>query len=307
MNEEWIYSCRLCPRDCGADRSRGQGACRTKIEQDGTGSWTIPVARAALHYWEEPCISGKEGSGAVFFSGCSLGCLFCQNREISAGESGKWISASRLSEIFLELQEKKANNINLVTAGHVLPLVREALFLAKERGLTIPILYNTSSYERVEAVKSLSGLADIYLPDLKYHSGLLAKRYSFAEDYFQAASAAIREMVSQTGPPVYDERGMMLKGTIVRHLVLAGSTMDSKRVIRYLYETYGDDICICIMNQYTPMAAVKDHPQLSRRVPEWEYRRVVDYAISLGVKNGFTQEGEAAGESFIPPFDHTGV
>lgn len=307
MNDEWVFSCRLCPRACGADRSRGAGACRTSIKKNEEGEWTIPVARAALHFWEEPCISGEKGSGAVFFSGCNLGCVFCQNREISTGMSGKWITVKRLSEIFLELEEQGANNINLVTAGHVLPFVREALLLAKERGLHIPVLYNTSSYETVEAVKSLSGLVDIYLPDLKYTAGALAKRYSNAEDYFPVAAAAIAEMVRQTGAPLFDEKGLMKRGTIVRHLVLPGSTMDSKHVIRYLYATYGDDIYISIMNQYTPMAAVREHPQLSRNVPKWEYDRVVDYAVSLGVHNGFTQEGSAASESFIPPFDHTGV
>lgn len=307
MNDEWVFSCRLCPRACGADRSRGAGACRTCIKKNEEGDWTIPVARAALHFWEEPCISGTEGSGTVFFSGCNLGCVFCQNREISTGESGKWISVKRLSEIFLELEEQGANNINLVTAGHVLPFVKTALLLAKEQGLHIPVLYNTSGYETAGAIKSLSGLVDIYLPDLKYVSNGLAKRYSNAEDYFGVASAAIDEMVKQTGAPVFDDRGLMKRGTIVRHLLLPGSTMDSKRVIRYLYETYGDDIYISIMNQYTPMAAVKEYPWLSRHVPKWEYDRVVDMAVSLGVKNGFTQEGEAADESFIPPFDYTGV
>lgn len=307
MNDKWVFSCRLCPRACGADRSRGAGACRTSIKKNEEGEWTIPVARAALHFWEEPCISGEEGSGAVFFSGCNLGCVFCQNREISTGMTGKWITVKRLSEIFLELEEQGANNINLVTAGHVLPFVREALLLAKERGLHIPVLYNTSSYETVEAVKSLSGLVDIYLPDLKYTADALAKRYSNAEDYFPVAAAAIAEMVRQTGAPLFDEKGLMKRGTIVRHLVLPGSTMDSKHVIRYLYETYGDDIYISIMNQYTPMAAVQEHPQLSRNVSKREYDRVVDYAVSLGVQKGFTQEGSAAGESFIPTFDYTGV
>jgi putative pyruvate formate lyase activating enzyme len=243
----------------------------------------------------------------VFFSGCNLGCIFCQNREISTGESGKWVSVQRLTEIFLELQDQNANNINLVTAGHVLPFVREALMTAKNRGLQIPVVYNTSGYETEEAIDSLKGLVDIYLPDFKYHSAALAKRYSGAPDYPDVAARALKRMYDQVGGPVFDARGMMKKGIIVRHLVLPGSTMDSKRVLRYLYETYGDDIYISIMNQYTPMEAVWDHPQLSKTVPKWEYDRVVDYAVSLGITRGFTQEGAAASESFIPPFDHTGV
>lgn len=307
MDENWFFSCSLCPRGCGADRSRCAGACKTWIKKNEDGAWSIPVARAALHFWEEPCISGTEGSGTVFFSGCNLGCVFCQNHEISTGEAGKWVTADRLCEIFLELQAQHANNINLVTAGHVLPFVKEALILAKARGLCIPVLYNTSSYETAEAIRGLSGLVDIYLPDLKYMSTALSERYSGADDYFSVACAAIAEMVRQTGAPVFDARGMMKSGTIVRHLLMPGSTMDSKHVIRYLYETYGDDIYISIMNQYTPVAAVREHPQLSRRVPKREYDRVVDYALALGVQNGFTQEEESADESFIPPFDYTGV
>ena len=267
----------------------------------------VMAARAALHMWEEPCISGEEGSGPVFFSGCSLGCVFCQNHEIALGDTGKEITVERLAEIYLELQAKGAYNINLVTAGHFLPQVIRSLRLAKEQGLQIPIVYNTGGYEKVEAIRMLDGLVDIYLPDLKYVSSQLSARYSGAPDYFTVASAALAEMVRQTGPAVFDERDMLVRGTVVRHLLLPGCLEDSKAVIRYLYETYGDQIYISIMNQYTPLAHVKKWPEIDRRVTEEEYDALVDYAIDLGVENGFIQEGETAEESFIPAFDIEGV
>ncbi len=295
-----MSSCHLCPRDCGVDRTAGQrGRCGMTDH--------IMAARAALHMWEEPCISGEEGSGTVFFSGCSLGCVFCQNHEIALGDTGKEITVERLAEIYLELQTKGANNINLVTAGHFLPQVIRSLRLAKKQGLHIPIVYNTGGYEKVEAIRMLEGLVDIYLPDLKYVSSQLSARYSGAPDYFAVASAALEEMVRQTGPAVFDERDMLVRGTVVRHLLLPGCLEDSKAVIRYLYETYGDQIYISIMNQYTPLPHVKKWPEIDRRVTEEEYDELVDYAIDLGVENGFIQEGETAEESFIPAFDIEGV
>lgn len=303
----------------------------------------IRVARAALHFWEEPCISGTAGSGAVFFSGCNLGCLFCQNYAISRGHVGKNITVQRLSDLFLELQDKGANNINLVTAGHFLPMVIDALEDAKNRGLSIPIVYNTSSYEKVEAIRDLDGLVDIYLPDLKYVSSRLSGDFSKAPDYFEVASKAIEEMVRQTGEPeffvkkkaslnqqmslwesedvmdaaTYNECAddlmsegkevLMKRGTIVRHLLLPGCTEDSKAVVKYLYETYGDSIFISIMNQYTPMPQVAGHPLLSRKVTDDEYNEVLDYAIDSGIENAFMQEGDVAEESFIPDFDCEGL
>ena len=232
---DWT-NCRLCPRECGADRTRGFGACKV-------GN-TITAARAALHMWEEPCISGDEGSGAVFFSGCNLGCVYCQNREIALGHSGRTITQDRLCEIYMELQEKKANNINLVTAGHYLPIVIESIKRARKSGLTIPIVYNSSGYEKVEAIEALDGIVDIFLPDFKYISS----------------------------------------------------------------ETYGDQVYISIMNQYTPMPGIeKRFKNLGRTITQKEYDEVVDYAIDLGVENGFIQEGETAKESFIPQFDDTGL
>ena len=298
--ETLMKNCRLCPRNCGADRLSGKrGYCGAGAE--------ILVARAALHMWEEPCISGSEGSGAVFFSGCSLGCVFCQNRSISRGERGEKISAERLAQIMLELQDQKANNINLVTAGHFVPQIAAALALAKEQGLRIPVVYNSSGYEKAETLGMLSGLVDVYLPDFKYMDSELAAAYSRAPDYVETAKAALREMVSQTGLPMFDERGMITRGVIVRHLLLPGHVADSRRVVEYLFKTYGNRIYISLMNQYTPIPAVAADPLLSRKVTKREYDRLVDYALSLGVEQGFIQEGETAKESFIPEFDGEGV
>lgn len=296
-----MEDCNLCPRACHVDRWQGKrGYCGQTAR--------IRAARAALHMWEEPCISGTAGSGTVFFSGCQVRCVFCQNREIAMGEAGKEISIERLAEIFLELQGKGANNINLVTPTHFVPQIAEALRQAKKNGLSLPVVYNTSSYEKVETLQMMEGLVDIYLPDLKYQSSELSSRYSHAADYFEQATRAIAEMVRQVGEPVFEGEEMLLcRGVIVRHLVLPGQVEDSKAVIRYLYETYGDRIYISIMNQYTPLAGVEDYPEINRKLTEEEYDEVVDYAIELGVENGFIQEGETAEESFIPAFDLQGI
>ena len=291
--------CSLCPRMCMADREITTGYCGVKN--------TLRVARAALHFWEEPCISGEEGSGAVFFTGCNLRCVFCQNFQIARAEQGKEITIERLSEIFLELQAQKANNINLVTATHYVPQVVEALKLAKEQGLHIPVVYNCGGYESVETLKMLEDLVDIYLPDFKYVDTERAKRYSHAENYPEVAKAALAEMVRQQPEAEFDERGIMKKGVIVRHLMLPGGIKDSKAVVKYLYETYGDQIYISLMNQYTPLPHVEEYPEINRKVKKFEYDRLVDYAISLGVENGFIQEGETAEESFIPAFTNEGV
>ena len=291
--------CSLCPRRCNIDREVTTGYCGVKN--------TLRVARAALHFWEEPCISGEEGSGAVFFTGCNLRCVFCQNYQIARAEQGKEITVERLSEIFLELQEKKANNINLVTATHYVPQVVEALKMAKSQGLHIPVVYNCGGYETVETLKLLEGLVDIYLPDFKYVDSERAKRYSHAENYPEAAKTALAEMVRQQPRAEFDERGMMKKGVIVRHLMLPGGIKDSKAVVKYLYETYGNQIFVSLMNQYTPLPHVTDYPEINRKLKKFEYDRLVDYAISLGVENGFIQEGETAEESFIPAFTNEGV
>ena len=291
--------CSLCPRMCNTDRENTIGYCGVKN--------TLRVARAALHFWEEPCISGEEGSGAVFFTGCNLRCVFCQNFQIARAQQGKEISVERLSEIFLELQDQGANNINLVTATHYVPQVIEALKIAKDRGLHLPIVYNCGGYERVETLKMLEGFVDIYLPDFKYMDKERAKRYSRAEDYPEVAKKALAEMVRQCGEAKFDEQGILKKGVIVRHLMLPGGIKDSKAVVKYLYETYGDQIYLSLMNQYTPLPHVAEYPEIDRKLKKFEYDRLVDYAISLGVENGFIQEGETAEESFIPAFTNEGV
>ncbi len=300
LDTKILEDCTLCPRNCHVNRAAGgTGYCGQTDE--------LMVARAALHQWEEPCISGQNGSGTVFFSGCSLGCVFCQNHPISRGEAGKQITPARLSGIFIELQQQLAHNINLVTPTHFIPQILEAISIAREKGLCIPVVYNSGGYEKPEMLKLLEGYVDIYLPDLKYRSPKLSKRYSGCTDYFSKASTAIAEMVRQAGKPVFDEDGIMKSGVIVRHLVLPGCIYDSMQVIKYLYETYGNDIYISIMNQYTPMAPAEDFPELKRKVTDAEYDEVVEYALSIGVENGFIQEGETALESFIPCFDGEGV
>ncbi len=297
-------SCTLCPRECKVNRSEGEkGFCGCDDR--------LYVARAALHMWEEPCISGKNGSGTVFFSGCPLKCVFCQNGNIADASVGKEITIERLAEIFMELQEKGANNINLVTPTHYVLHIVEALRQAKKNGLTIPVVYNTGGYEKVETIRLLQGLVDIYLPDMKYYSNQLAIKYSRAKDYFETAGAALREMYRQVGKPQFDDvTGMMKKGIIVRHLVLPGNRDDSKRVIEYLFEKYGHNIYMSIMSQYTPMESLKlsgKFPELNEKLDFEEYDEIVDYAIELGVENAFIQEDDVATESFIPEFNCEGV
>lgn len=295
--------CDLCPRKCLVDRKKGEKGICGQTEN-------LKVARAALHFWEEPCISGDAGSGAVFFSGCPLHCVFCQNENIANGTVGKEISLERLVDIFLELQEKGANNINLVTPGHFVPQIVKALDQAKKEGLTLPVVYNTSSYETVDTIRMLDGYVDIYLPDFKYMSPVLSKKYSHAPDYAQVAKAAIAEMVRQTGKAVFvngDEDNLILRGTIVRHLTLPGCMGDSMQILKYLHETYGDTIYISIMNQFTPLSNLEKYQELNRKITDEEYETLVDYAIEIGIENGFIQEGDTAEESFIPAFDCEGV
>ncbi|MBE5852693.1 MAG: radical SAM protein [Lachnospiraceae bacterium] len=291
---------------------------------------TIRGARAALHFWEEPCISGKNGSGTVFFSGCSLKCIYCQNRSIAIGNTGKPISLARLSDTFLQLQELGACNINLVTATHFVPQIVIALEQAKNHGLSIPVVYNTGTYDCVETIQMLDGLVDIYLPDMKYYSSELSRVYSHAPDYFAIASAAIEEMVHQVGMPVFEpatssisgsdflslslseqsEQGLMKKGVIVRHLILPGHTKDSKNILKYLHTTYGNKIFVSIMNQYTPLREMENqtiYPNLSRTLTMREYEKVLEYALSLSMEQVFIQGTETAKESFIPPFDFEGL
>ena len=293
-------NCLLCPRKCGINRGTGQtGVCGVSAE--------IRVARAALHYWEEPCISGEKGSGAVFFSGCSLHCVFCQNREISDGKAGKVISKERLSDIFIELAGKGANNINLVTPGQYIPDIVWAVSDARRRGMKLPIVYNTSGYENVTELKLLEGIVDVYLPDFKYMDSALSAKYSRAKDYPSVAKQALSEMVRQQPKVVIDDAtGLIQKGVIVRQLLLPGHVNYAKAILKYLHDTYQNSIYISMMSQFTPIA-LKDYPEINRTVTKREYERLVDYAIKIGITNAFIQEGNVAKDSFIPAFDCEGV
>ncbi len=292
-------NCMLCPRKCNIDRTKKIGLCGMPKD--------IYCARAALHFWEEPCISGERGSGTVFFTGCPLKCIYCQNIDIAKGSIGKRISVNRLAEIFIELQNKGAHNINLVTPTHYSDAIIKAVNIAREKGLDIPIVYNTSGYENVKALKALEGIVDIYLTDIKYMDSSLALKYSNAKNYPDIAKAALDEMMRQTGSPVFDSHGIMKRGVIVRHLLLPNCLENGKAVVKYVYEKYGDLLYISLMNQYTPIKHFEKFPELNNKVGKEEYDALVDYALSIGVENGFIQEGDTAEESFIPPFDCEGV
>lgn len=298
---KYMSDCTLCPRACHVNRLAGQiGFCGQTAK--------LTAARAALHFWEEPCISGTAGSGAVFFSGCSLRCVFCQNHSIAAGKVGRDISSERLTEIFLELEAEGAVNINLVTPGHFIPQICLALQDARAQGLSIPVVYNTSGYEEVSSLRLLEGMIDIYLPDLKYFSPEVSLKYSRAADYFEKASAALQEMFRQVGAPVFDETsGLLKKGMIVRHLLLPDQSADSKKILRYLHNTYHNDIYVSIMNQYTPLPHAAAYPELNRQITPSEYAKILSFSEKIGIENGYIQEGGTVGESFIPDFDGEGL
>lgn len=290
--EELLNKCMLCPRTCGVNRNNNElGYCRASNK--------IKIGGYHLHMWEEPIITGENGSGTIFFSYCNLGCVYCQNYDISFNNVGEEITIERFKDICLELQSMGAANINLVTPTHYIPLIREGLILAKNNGLTIPIVYNTSSYENIESLKLLEGLIDIYLPDFKYFDNSLGK-YSNVSNYFEVASGAIEEMYRQVGSPEYEDN-ILKSGMIVRHLVLPHHIEDSKNVIKYLYDKYGDNIILSIMNQYTPVKKLK-YNELNSTVSEEEYNSLIDYACDLGIENCFVQESTSQSESFIPKF-----
>lgn len=295
-----MTSCRICPRSCGVNRKNGEiGYCG---ETD-----RLRIARAALHFWEEPCISGDSGSGTVFLTGCNLGCVYCQNYDIAHEGRGKEVTIERLSEIFLELMNKGAANINLVTPTHFSPQIKDAVIRSRSRGLNIPIVYNTSSYETVESLRELVGIVDIYLADFKYFNGSIAERYSNAPDYPEITALAFGEMFRQQPELIFNDDGMLINGVVARHLVLPGHQEDSKKVLKHLYQRYGDSVLISIMNQFTPSAALSSWPEINKVLDNEEYQQLVDYAVTLGIENGYIQEGETAIESFIPPFNNEGV
>ena len=313
---EELRECRICPRNCGVNRLSGEkGFCEAGKE--------IKIARAALHQWEEPCISGERGSGTVFFTHCNLKCVFCQNHEISQGGCGLEITIERLADIFFELQEKGAHNINLVTPTHYIPQIVEALKRAKNKGLSLPIVYNSSGYDSVRGLELLEGLVDIYLPDVKFMKGEMANVVAHCQDYFPRAMEALAEMFRQTGEPRFDSEGLMVKGIIVRHLLLPGQLETAKRIIEEVFNTYENHIFYSLMNQYTPiednLAKLKTKwgeesatswdlfSELGRKVTIEEYEEWLDFAENLGLENGFIQEGDTADESFIPLFDFEGV
>ena len=293
-----LKECRLCPRNCGINRYEKVGVC-------GAGS-KVKVSHYSLHEWEEPVISGTNGSGTVFFSHCNLKCIFCQNKKISTGVYVKEITNKRLGEIFLELQERGAHNINLVTPTHYVPQIKKVLSKLKDNELKIPVVYNTSSYENVETIKMMDGLVDIYLADFKYYDNELAMNYSNCKNYFEVAANAIDEMYRQVGSPIF-ENDLMKKGLIVRLLILPGHKEDAKKIIEYVYNKYKDNVFISIMNQYTPVTKSLVYPNLNWTVTDNEYCDVINYACDLGVTNAFVQEGETADESFIPEFDCSNV
>lgn len=295
-----LKKCQICPRDCQVNRLNGEiGLC-------GVGS-QVRVARVALHFGEEPPISGSNGSGAIFFSGCNLKCIYCQNYSISSKNFGKDLTIQQLADQMIRLQKKQAHNINLVTPTHYIPQIIEAIKIAKKSGLKIPIVYNSSGYEKVESLKLLSGLIDIYLPDLKYYDDLLAMKYSKAPNYFEIATQAIGEMYRQVGFPKFDQKGILKRGVIVRHLLLPECLEDSKKILRYLYQTYQDKIFISIMNQYTPLEQVKMIKELNHKVKKQDYDCLIRYACDLNIQNAFIQDSSSASKDLIPKFDLTGL
>ncbi|HBH95696.1 MAG TPA: radical SAM protein [Ruminococcaceae bacterium] len=290
--------CNICPRECGVDRSRSRGFCKVKCGNDA-----VIISKAMLHFGEEPVISGTRGSGAVFFGGCNLGCVFCQNYKISSGGIGKEISLGQLGDIFLRLQDKGAHNINLVTGTHFVPQIAHALKKVKPR-LEIPVVFNCGGYEKTDSLKMLEGLVDIYLPDIKYYDNTLAEKYSGAKNYFETATAALEEMLRQRGKYII-QNDLMKSGVIVRHLILPNCYKDSIRIFTAL-ERYREYILISLMRQYFPSGKAADYPEINRRLTTFEYRKAADYCADLGFK-GFTQEKGCDNVEMTPDFDHGNI
>lgn len=303
MTEEWqeeMKSCQLCPHACLVDRLHGElGYCRAGSQ--------VRLALVSLHKGEEPCVSGERGAGTVFFSHCNLRCVFCQNHEISHAGRGRDITIAQLAEVFLAQQQRGAATLDLVTPVHYAPQIRAALRLAKERGLRLPIVYNTNAYEKVRTVQYMAGCVDVFLPDLKYQTPESGQRYSGASDYFAAASQAIEEMVRLKGEPMLDAEGILRRGVLVRHLILPGHRHESMAVLDYLWQHFGNGIVLSLMNQYTPLYQASSYPELARRLTTFEYESVLDYAYGLGFTSAYIQQGSAAGVDFVPSFDGSGI
>ena len=288
--------CRICPRMCNTERIFKKGFCSMPLE---------PVlARCSLHYWEEPCISGAKGSGTVFFSGCSLKCVFCQNYKLSHNNYGETVTKERLGEIFLELEEQGAENINLVNPTHFIPVIAQTL---RDYSVKIPVVYNSSGYERVESLRCLEGLIDIYLPDLKYYDSEVSAKYAAAPDYFEYASSAVLEMARQVGAPVFDEQGRMTRGLMVRHLILPANTNQSIKILQWVKENLPERVYVSLMCQYTPYGNLEAYPELNRRITKREYEKVVRYMEQLGLLDGYVQERSSANQEYIPDFSLQGV
>lgn len=293
-------NCSICPRNCRIDRTNGQiGYCQSGHE--------IKAALASVHMWEEPPISGSCGSGTIFFSGCNLRCVFCQNYTISSENSGKTISTERLSEIMLEQQARGVHNINLVTATHFIPSIIKAVQKAKNNGLKIPIVYNTGGYEKVESIKMLEGTVDIYLPDIKYFSSELSLKYSGASDYFSYASEAVLEMYRQTGNNIYDDNGIMKSGVIIRHMIMPSHKEDSYKVLDWIRDNIGTEACVSLLSQYTPAYNAEKYKEINRKLMSLEYTRVIEHFFDIGLKNGFMQEKSSAESKYTPIFDLSGL
>ena len=294
-----ITNCNLCPRRCGVNRTKRVGFC-------GAGE-KVRIALVSLHQWEEPCLVGAKGAGTVFFSYCNLRCVYCQNHAISHGGQGVEVTTERLAEIFLEQQARGAATLDLVTPTHYVPQIIAALDIAKARGLTLPVVYNSSAYENVETIEALRGYVDVYLPDMKYMSAASGGEYSAAADYFAAASAAITRMVEQVGPVQFAADGQLRRGVLVRHMVLPGHRHESMDIVKWLWETFGKTVQVSLMNQYTPMYKAAEHKPLNRRLTTFEYDSVVDYALQLGMENAYIQERRSASAEFVPDFNGAGV
>ncbi|MCR5757866.1 MAG: radical SAM protein [Selenomonas sp.] len=294
-----ITNCNLCPRRCGVNRTQRAGFC-------GAGD-KVRIALVSLHQWEEPCLVGDKGAGTVFFSHCNLRCVYCQNHEISHGGKGQDVSTERLAEIFGEQQARGAATLDLVTPTHYVPQILAALDIARAKGFRLPVVYNSSGYETREVIEALRGYVDIFLPDLKYRDAASAGEYSAAADYFAYASEAIRRMVEITGPVQFDGKGQMKRGVLVRHMLLPGHRHESMAIVKWLWENFGRDIQVSLMNQYTPMYKAADHKKINRRLTTFEYESVVDYALSLGLENAYVQERRSASKEFVPDFNGTGV